>query len=176
MALADLVVVMNNGRIEQAGQPARRLRRARARRFVARFMGDHNVIPGRSSPIGRQGRRWRCRAAAVRRPRQGRAPDEPIDIAVRPTASVSSSIRAAYGFTGIVSSGRVPGPSVKLAVIGPGSEDSPPSFRRRRSVSQRPVAVMRRDVRLNWADQERHRASAGPARELQPEAGDDRKP
>jgi len=43
LALADLVVVMNNGRIEQAGSP-REVFDAPRTEFVARFMGGHNVI------------------------------------------------------------------------------------------------------------------------------------
>ena len=44
MALADLAVIMNNGRIEQAGTP-KELFNAPRTAFVARFMGGHNVIP-----------------------------------------------------------------------------------------------------------------------------------
>ena len=43
MALADLVVVMNHGRIEQAGTPHEVFNAPRTE-FVARFMGGHNVI------------------------------------------------------------------------------------------------------------------------------------
>ena len=43
LALADLVVVMNKGRIEQAGSP-RDVFEAPATEFVARFLGGHNVI------------------------------------------------------------------------------------------------------------------------------------
>ncbi len=43
MALADLVVVMNEGRIAQAGSP-RELYNAPTSEFVARFIGGHNVI------------------------------------------------------------------------------------------------------------------------------------
>ena len=43
MALADLVVVMNQGIIEQAGTP-REVFNAPRTAFVARFMGGHNVI------------------------------------------------------------------------------------------------------------------------------------
>jgi putative spermidine/putrescine transport system ATP-binding protein len=43
MALADLVVVMNKGRIEQAGSPRDVFERP-ATEFVARFLGGHNVI------------------------------------------------------------------------------------------------------------------------------------
>src|SRR3954467_11366732 len=51
MALADLVVVMNDGRIEQAA-PARTVFERPATAFVARFMGDHNVISGRVTGVG----------------------------------------------------------------------------------------------------------------------------
>ncbi|MBZ9935915.1 ABC transporter ATP-binding protein [Mesorhizobium sp. BR1-1-16] len=44
MALADLVIIMNNGRIEQAGAP-RDIFNAPATEFVARFIGGHNIIP-----------------------------------------------------------------------------------------------------------------------------------
>ncbi len=44
MALADLVVVMNQGRIEQAGAPRQVFNRP-ASAFVARFIGGHNVMP-----------------------------------------------------------------------------------------------------------------------------------
>ena len=43
MALSDLVVVMNGGRIEQAGDPRTVFERP-ASAFVARFIGGHNVI------------------------------------------------------------------------------------------------------------------------------------
>jgi len=43
MALADLVVVMNEGRIEQAGAPQDIFNRP-ATAFVARFIGGHNVL------------------------------------------------------------------------------------------------------------------------------------
>jgi putative spermidine/putrescine transport system ATP-binding protein len=44
MALADLVVVMNQGRIEQAAPPREVFNRP-ASAFVARFVGGHNVLP-----------------------------------------------------------------------------------------------------------------------------------
>jgi putative spermidine/putrescine transport system ATP-binding protein len=44
MALADLVVVMNQGRIEQAAPP-REVFNKPASAFVARFVGGHNVLP-----------------------------------------------------------------------------------------------------------------------------------
>ena len=64
MALADLVVLTNGGRIEQQGSP-RRLQRASAR-FVARFMGGHNVVgrrPPDRHPLGPDPPRARRRPA-----------------------------------------------------------------------------------------------------------------
>ena len=49
MALADMVVVMNQGRIEQVGTP-REVYNAPRTRFVARFMGGHNVVDAPAGP------------------------------------------------------------------------------------------------------------------------------
>ena len=49
MALADLMVVMNQGRIEQSGAPRDIFNRP-ATEFVARFMGGHNIL---DTPAGR---------------------------------------------------------------------------------------------------------------------------
>ncbi|MDY8108323.1 ABC transporter ATP-binding protein [Fulvimarina sp. 2208YS6-2-32] len=43
MALADMVVVMNDGRIEQVGTPREVFNSPRTR-FVAQFMGGHNIV------------------------------------------------------------------------------------------------------------------------------------
>ncbi len=51
MALASLIVVMNNGRIEDAGPPQRVYARP-ATRFVARFMGESTEIAGRATARG----------------------------------------------------------------------------------------------------------------------------
>ncbi|MCP5270034.1 MAG: ABC transporter ATP-binding protein [Burkholderiaceae bacterium] len=51
MALADTMVVMNHGRIEQVGSPLDVYNRP-ASEFVARFMGGHNVL---DTPQGRVG-------------------------------------------------------------------------------------------------------------------------
>jgi putative spermidine/putrescine transport system ATP-binding protein len=50
MALADLVVVMNQGRIEQAGSARDVFERPRTE-FVARFIGAHNVITTASGKV-----------------------------------------------------------------------------------------------------------------------------
>src|SRR5689334_15169700 len=50
MALADLIVLMNNGRIEQVGA-AHDVFNAPRTAFVAQFMGGHNVIATPGGPI-----------------------------------------------------------------------------------------------------------------------------
>ncbi|MGF1619482.1 MAG: ABC transporter ATP-binding protein [Rhodomicrobiaceae bacterium] len=50
MALADLIVVMNDGRIEQQGTPREVFTRP-ATEFVARFIGGHNVLARDASKI-----------------------------------------------------------------------------------------------------------------------------
>ena len=54
LALADLVVVMQGGRIEQVGHP-REVFNAPANAFVAKFIGDHNVFSGTVSESGAGG-------------------------------------------------------------------------------------------------------------------------
>jgi putative spermidine/putrescine transport system ATP-binding protein len=49
MALADTMVVMNQGRIEQSGSP-REVFNQPVSEFVARFMGGHNIL---DTPVGR---------------------------------------------------------------------------------------------------------------------------
>ena len=51
LALADLVVVMEGGRILQADAPRAVFQRPRTV-FVARFMGGHNILGGTASPGG----------------------------------------------------------------------------------------------------------------------------
>jgi putative spermidine/putrescine transport system ATP-binding protein len=53
MALADLMVVMLDGKIAQAGTP-REIFDQPANSFIAKFMGGHNVVPGEL--IGTHGR------------------------------------------------------------------------------------------------------------------------
>ena len=61
MALADLVVVMNHGRIEQAGPP-REVFNAPRTEFVARFIGAHNVIDTPAGKVAVRSDRMRARA------------------------------------------------------------------------------------------------------------------
>lgn len=58
MSVADTVVVMDRGRIEQAGA-ARSIYNAPASSFVARFIGGHNVLEGRLEAASRESFRLR---------------------------------------------------------------------------------------------------------------------
>ena len=51
-AIADIVAVMNRGRVEQLGTPAE-IYETPATRFVAEFTGVHNLLPGRVVAPGR---------------------------------------------------------------------------------------------------------------------------
>ena len=50
MALADVMLVMNDGKVEQKGSPIEVFTKPR-NAFVARFIGGHNVIEGEGRPI-----------------------------------------------------------------------------------------------------------------------------
>jgi putative spermidine/putrescine transport system ATP-binding protein len=50
LAMADLMVVMEDGKIRQAGPPREVFERP-VNPFIARFIGGHNVLPGPSGPI-----------------------------------------------------------------------------------------------------------------------------
>ncbi len=65
MALADLIVIMNNGRIEQAGAPREVFNEPKTA-FVARFMGGHNVLQSATGPIA-----VRADRLVLRRPTPG---------------------------------------------------------------------------------------------------------
>jgi putative spermidine/putrescine transport system ATP-binding protein len=61
MALADLIVVMNGGRIEQIGAPRDIYNKPRTE-FVARFIGGNNVLPIDGHRYGMRADRLRLRA------------------------------------------------------------------------------------------------------------------
>lgn len=50
MALADVILVMNDGKVEQQGSPIELFTKPR-NTFVARFIGGHNVIEGEGLPV-----------------------------------------------------------------------------------------------------------------------------
>ncbi|SDB06988.1 ABC transporter ATP-binding protein [Belnapia rosea] len=62
MALADLMVVMQDGHIRQAGPPREVFERP-VSAFVARFIGGHNVLAGPGGPIAVRADRCRLGAA-----------------------------------------------------------------------------------------------------------------
>lgn len=124
MALADLIVIMNNGRIEQAAAP-RAVFEKPATAFVARFMGDHNVLSGRITSIDDgivtltvpEGQSFTVRAIAQE---VGR----PIDIGIRTDrVRLEPASNRSLGFEAVVSNVEYRGASVKITVIGAGSDD-----------------------------------------------------
>jgi len=96
MALADLVVVMDGGRIQQAATPREVFDRPAAA-FVARFIGGHNILgdPGHQVAV----RADRCRLATT--------PDA-----------------CGHGLQGMVSLVEYQGASVRVALTIPSQEDA----------------------------------------------------
>jgi putative spermidine/putrescine transport system ATP-binding protein len=124
MALADLIVIMNDGKIEQAADP-RTVFEQPATAFVARFMGDHNVISGKIGEVTPSGVRLDVVGGGTffASGRQGEI-GAPVDIAVRnDRVLIGESAQPGLGFTGIISNIEYRGATVKLLVNGAGIED-----------------------------------------------------
>jgi putative spermidine/putrescine transport system ATP-binding protein len=124
MALADIMVIMNDGKIEQAAAPREVFERP-ATAFVARFMGDHNVLSGRvtSSEDGvltltaPEGQSFSVHGT-------GRDVGEAIDIGIRTDrVRLATTADKGVGFNGVISNVEYRGASVKITVIGAGSDD-----------------------------------------------------
>jgi iron(III) transport system ATP-binding protein len=81
LAVSDRIIVMDNGRIAQAGTPAE-LYEEPASRFVADFIGDANLVP--AELIEERGARALVRLGPIELdlPRRG-APKGPVTLAVR---------------------------------------------------------------------------------------------
>jgi ABC-type Fe3+/spermidine/putrescine transport system ATPase subunit len=85
MVLADRIVVMNQGRIEQVGSPAEVYERPRSR-FVSEFVGSINVLQGEVTRVApdlvlRRGQREiRCRASGD----LGLRPGQQVLVSIRP--------------------------------------------------------------------------------------------
>ncbi len=77
MALADHVVVMNHGRIEDQG-PAERVYGRPATRFTATFMGESTIVPGRVEASGQ------LRTALGLFDVKGQIPGSEVCVAIRP--------------------------------------------------------------------------------------------
>ncbi len=81
LALADLIIVMHHGHLEQCGTPREVYNRPRTA-FVARFMGGHNVVTGQVVATGQ--------GYALLRPADGQQCVVPAsDVAVGQTLSVA---------------------------------------------------------------------------------------
>ncbi|UJW74892.1 ABC transporter ATP-binding protein [Rhizobium sp. SL42] len=117
MALADIIVIMNEGRIEQAAHP-RVVFEAPATAFVARFMGDHNVLSGRIVERTEAGLFIEV-IGGGRFFAKGQAPveDDTADIAIRTDhVRLGAASSAGLGFDGIISNVEYLGAKVKLTV------------------------------------------------------------
>jgi iron(III) transport system ATP-binding protein len=79
MTTADIIAVMNGGKIEQAGSPQDVYERPQSE-FVARFIGGSNVIRG---TVGDDGRVV-CLGAALRCVGQKAAPGSEVAVSIRP--------------------------------------------------------------------------------------------
>ena len=125
MALADIIVIMNDGRIEQAAHPRVVFERP-ATAFVAKFMGDHNVISGRvlkvdgerltlAVPAGGEFLATEATVAGL---------TDTADIAIRTDhVRIGPPSEPGLGFVGSISNIEYRGSSVKLTVNGAGVED-----------------------------------------------------
>jgi putative spermidine/putrescine transport system ATP-binding protein len=123
MALADVIVIMNDGRIEQAATPREVFERP-ATSFVARFMGNHNVISGRVREKNGELVTMDVVGGASFNATGKPPEDGQMDIAVRTDrVRIGSHEVPGYGFTGIVSNVEYHGASVKVVVTGAGIED-----------------------------------------------------
>ncbi|MFD1703971.1 ABC transporter ATP-binding protein [Methylopila henanensis] len=125
MALADLVVVMSNGRIEQAAPPREIFRRP-ATAFVARFMGDHNVLSGRVSAIDDDGATLALPdGVSFRTPKDPRlAVGQPAEIAIRrDRIAIGEATAPGFGVTGLVKNIEYRGGSMKVTLDAPGVEE-----------------------------------------------------
>jgi putative spermidine/putrescine transport system ATP-binding protein len=83
LALADLVIVMNDGRIEQAGTP-RAVFDWPTTAFVARFIGGHNVLRCTVDAADRRGARLRGpQGIPIATDRTGLTPGSAVHITIR---------------------------------------------------------------------------------------------
>jgi len=125
MALADLVVVMSNGRIEQAAAPREIFHRP-ATAFVASFMGEHNVLSGKVTALDDAGATLTCSGGeAFRLPAAAHLElGAPAQAAVRrDRIRIGEAAAPGLGFTGHVRNVEYRGGSMKMTLDAPGVED-----------------------------------------------------
>ena len=104
MVLSDLVVVMNRGRVEQAGTPFEVYRRPTTR-FVADFIGRANFVPARVASLTPGGVSLSALGATLTIPADGNdlAAGREVTLVVRPDAVVlGDTARAPNDLRGVV--------------------------------------------------------------------------
>ncbi len=127
MALADQVVVMNEGRIEQSGHPREVFNHPRTA-FVARFMGHHNVLSGRVTQINDDGIVG-CTISgggqfSVQFPEKARLfMGDTLSVALRQDRLRVAAGDPGYSLTGLVAGVEYGGERVKVSLTMPGVED-----------------------------------------------------
>ena len=80
LAMADRIVVMNHGAVEQMGAPVSRCTREPASPFVARFVGQMNFIAGTAGDAAGLGARGAAEVL-LPRPASGFRPGTPVTLA-----------------------------------------------------------------------------------------------
>jgi putative spermidine/putrescine transport system ATP-binding protein len=125
MALADLVVVMNGGRIEQAGTP-QQVFAYPATAFVAKFISEQNVVSGRVTALDDAAVQFSTPSGLeLMAPRgAGMEIGAPIEVALRADrVRLTPSGVPGLGLTGFVRSIEYQGHKARLSLDAPGLED-----------------------------------------------------
>jgi putative spermidine/putrescine transport system ATP-binding protein len=162
MALADLVVVMNKGKIEQAAAPRDVFNRP-STAFVARFMGDHNVITGRVSRITPSGIEFEVPGGATfNAPTEAYDVGQPIEIAVRnDRVKFAAPPKKGCGMTGLVQNIEYHGQKVQVSLSAPGIDGFDAQIPETEFFAK-PLAVGDA-VPLTWAPEDVHILKPSPA-------------
>jgi iron(III) transport system ATP-binding protein len=119
LAMADRIVVMNGGLVEQAGSPAEVYTRPRSP-FVARFVGQMNFLPAVAAAPGRA--RLGDVELSCAGPPDWPPPGHPLTLAIRPEELVVGPAAAAAGnvLSGTVGAVQFLGPFTRLTLALPG--------------------------------------------------------
>jgi iron(III) transport system ATP-binding protein len=120
LSVADRIVVMNHGVIDQVGTPLEVYRDPRTP-FVADFVGKVNVLPGQIEAGGRLrvgGADWRC--VGARPPGEVKVYLRPEDLLARPIAAGDDNV-----FESTITKIEFLGPLCMVSVAAPGLRDEP---------------------------------------------------
>lgn len=150
MALADMIVVMNDGCIEQAASP-REIFEKPATPFVARFMGNHNVISGRV--VEQDGEQTTIETPGGHFKGMGvhAGQDDTANLAIRTDhVRITDTPTPDFGFSGIVTNFEDLGAIIKLSVQGAGIDNFTISLRDA-DYFARPVKTGDA-IHLSWAE------------------------